>query len=105
MKNNKSFSNTLLYMPVPVLLLSAVSLLQLMDVNMADLYYYLAVLLVLGIGIMHVIVTYKFPYPVSPDHIRSDLWLSVLIMFFSIVIIAIIYYYTGLNIQFMTFII
>ena len=105
MKNNKSLSNTLLYIPIPVLLISAVSLLQLMDVSMADLYYYFAVLLVLAIGIMHVIVTYKFLYPASHDDIRSGLWLSVLIMFFSMVIIAVIYHYAELNIQFITFII
>ena len=105
MKNNKSPGKALLYILIAVLFVSSVSLLQLMDVSMADRSYYFAVLLVLGIGIMHVIVTNKFLYPASEDYIIPGLWLSVLIMFFSILIIAIIYYYEGLNIQFITFII
>jgi len=104
MKNNKSTAKALLYILIAVLFVSSVSLLQLMDVSMADYYYYFAVLLVLGIGIMHVIVTNKFLYPASEDYMIPGLWLSVLIMFFSILIIAIIYYYEGLNIQFITFI-
>jgi len=104
MKNNKSLGNTFLYMPVPISLLSATSLLQLMDVSKADLYYYFAVLLAIILGFLHIIVIDKFLYPRSTDQIAS-VWLSILIMFFSAVIIIIIYYYAGLNIQFMTFII
>ena len=85
--------------------MSAVSLLQLADVSMADLNYYFAVLIILGIGTMHAFVTHKFLYPASPDDVKPGLWLSVLIMVFSILIIAVIYHYEGLNIQFITFII
>ncbi|MEP6596218.1 MAG: hypothetical protein ABJA71_09735 [Ginsengibacter sp.] len=105
MKNKSRISIALLYIPIQVLVISAVSLLQLMDVSMADLYYYLAVVLVIAIGTVHVIVINKFLYTTLPNQIRAGLSLSFFIMFFSIVVIAIIYYYAGLDFQFMTFVI
>jgi hypothetical protein len=105
MKNIKSINNTFFYILFGTILLSAVSLLQLVDIGMADLYYYTAVVLALVIGTVHVIALSKFFHTALPHQIRGGWWLSISIIFFSIVIIAIIYYYAGLNFQFMTFII
>ena len=105
MKNNLSLSETLLYILVMVLLITALSLLQFMDVSMVDLYYYSAVLLVFGIGIIHVIATYKFSHLTLFAPIKSGLLLSFLIVLLSVVFISVIYYYTALNIRFITFII
>jgi hypothetical protein len=104
MKKTMTAKN-ILYVSIQVLSISAVSLLQLVDVKAMDLLYYVAVLSALGIGVIHVIITNRFLQTVASDPVQSGLWLLLLIVFFSVLIIGIIYYYAGLNTQFMTFII
>src|SRR6476660_4236028 len=105
MKNAKSIRYAFLYLPLPVLFISGVSLLQAIDVSMVDLYYYLSVLLVFAIGVVHLIITIKFLFPTSFDAIGMGFWLSIAALFLSAVIIGVIYYYTELRFEFMTFII
>lgn len=84
-----------------VLLICAVSLLQAVDVSKVDLYYYCALALISGTGIVHVIALNRL---LRLQDFGTSLSISIAIMAFAAGASAMIYSYTFLNLKFLTFI-
>ena len=103
MENKKSKDKLFLYIPIAVLLLAGLSLLPLIDVSAYDLFYYLAAFLAIIFGAAHVFVMNRFLFPSVPVDIKPGLWLSLLIVFISLVLISAIYRYSELNKLFSTY--
>jgi hypothetical protein len=97
--------NIPLYLLILVLANCAFGLLPFIDTSKADLFYYVAVLLALATGVMAIYLSGKLQRKTPGEQAILVLWLSVLAMLIAVAVMTTIYYYTGLNIQFVTFII
>jgi len=92
-----------LYALIVAILTGFIGLLQWINSNQADSYYYFAQALVLIAGIVHVWLMYKF-LPVSPGDFWKGFLITLLIMFAGTVVAAISYYLFHLDFQFLTYI-
>lgn len=95
-------NRTFLYGLVTIILLAATGLLGWTNITLTGNYYYLAQALALGLGILHVILMYKF-LPLNPDSFGKGFGITFLLMLLAAIALAILYYYLRLNYAFITF--
>jgi len=92
-----------LYALIFVILLGSTSLLQWTNTIFADSYYYFAQALVLIIGILHVLLMYRF----IPQITRGDFWKGLLFTLFLMLLAAVaaatVYYFIRLDYRFITY--
>lgn len=92
------------YSLITVILLSATGLLQMVDLNAPDVYYYFAGFLSLGLGVLHAMLMYKY----FPQIGKTDFWkglaLCAVLLLLSAAIAAIAYYFLKLNYSFLSYI-
>lgn len=104
LKGNKSLKKVLLYGLVVLLLLSAAGLLQLVDGNSLESYFYLATVLALGIGSLHVYLVSM----VLPEAYWASFWriflFTLVLMIASAITIVLIYRYLRLDYMFTFFV-
>ena len=93
----------LLYALVMAIVTGFIGLLQWINTNEADLYYYLAQALVFILGIVHVRLMYKF-LPITPGDFWKGFLATLIIMIAAVVATAVIYYFIQLDYRFLTYI-
>ena len=91
-----------LYVSIAAIVTALPGLLQWVDNNQADLYYYFAQALVFIIGIGHVYLVYHF-IPINPNDFWSGFLITVLIMFIAAGAAAVLYYFVRLDYRFLTY--
>jgi MFS family permease len=94
----------LLYGLITVIIISAISLLQWVDTSSVDLYYYLALILALGIGILHVGLMNRFLLGPVSGHFGWGLLATILLMIAGGLGSAIVYHFIKLSYPFLTFV-
>ncbi len=90
------------YVLVTVILLSATSLLQLINANSADSYYYFAVFLSLGLGVLHALLVYRYFPQFSRSEFGKGLLITLIIMILAAVLAAVAYYFLRADYFFLT---
>jgi hypothetical protein len=95
---NRSF----LYGLITILLLSATGLLGWTNILVTGSYYYLAQALAFGLGILHVILMYRY-LNLNPGDFWKGFGITLLLMVLGAVALVILYYYLHLNYAFITF--
>jgi Type VI secretion system, TssN len=91
------------YTLLTAIVISAISLLQWVDISRADWYYYISQLSVLGIGFIHVRVINRLLAPGYTDNFSKGLLITLLIIVLSIIVSLGLYHFLQLNYSFLTF--
>ena len=95
----------LLYIFIFVLLLSSCGLLEWIDPYSADFYFYIAFILALGLGILHIMLGPKFLGVGSSLSFNRGLLLILLILVLSGLVMAVIFYRLNLPYYFISFVV
>jgi hypothetical protein len=95
----------LVYMLLFVLALSGISLIQKADLSMADILYYAALVLATFLGVIHVIMMNKLRFPQASRPFGFRFWVTIFILFTSVIISFVSYRLLSLDARFLTFII
>ncbi|HVM86754.1 MAG TPA: TssN family type VI secretion system protein [Puia sp.] len=90
------------YLLVTIILLSSIGLLSFGNNDSIDSFYYIAQVLCLTIGILHVVFIYKF-LPVQKNEFAKGLIITLLLLLCSSIIVAIIYYFRKSYFSFLTY--
>src|SRR5687767_8861525 len=94
-----------LYGLVATLLFAIVGLLLWTDILSAASYYYIALTLVLVLGILHVFLMHRLIVQIRPGDFWKGLGFTFLLMLLGAVAVGIIYYFLQLNFILVTFVI
>lgn len=90
-----------IYLLIFLAALGGVGLLSLLTIDAIDAFYYLALLLGLIIGSLHVVFMYRF-LPIQRNEFTKGLILTLLLLLGSAILSAVIYYFRGGYYSFLT---
>ncbi len=100
----KNLVNPFYYVAIIIVITSAISLLQFIDISSVDGYYYVSQLLAFGAGIVHVFFMEKLFPQVLSSNLKKGLAITFSIIIITWAIAAIVYFLTGLDYAYLTFI-
>lgn len=93
-----------LYALILVILIAATSLLQWINTDQTDSYYYLAQAVVLVLGIVHILLMYQFIPQITAADFGKGLSLTFLLMLAGAIAALVLYYFIPLDYRFLTYI-
>jgi hypothetical protein len=99
---NKIGWGFLIYLPIPLAMISAASLLQWVDGARVDRLYYASIIIIFLIGVGHVIVIKDYIEGITAHSLAWGLGITGLIVVISGLISFVVYRLAGLNGEFLT---